>query len=111
MPFTPKSLDRCVVGFVKRQGHLAFAEALHGSFDQMLGYLKDHPWEAASILWTLEADLTPIYGIAPAGPFAARAYDFLREFLEDRVSARVELVSIPGRLTGQARLTSLSPRR
>jgi cyanobactin maturation PatA/PatG family protease len=71
---------------------------------QMLAYLKDQPWEAASILWTLKADLTPIYGIAPAGPFAARAYELLREFLEDQESGRVELVSIPGRLDGHARL-------
>ncbi len=35
---------------------------------QMLGYLKDNPWEAASITWTLNADQTPLYAIAPAGP-------------------------------------------
>jgi len=71
---------------------------------QMLAYLKDQPWEAASILWTLKADLTPIYGITPVGPFAARAYEVLREFLQDQESGGVELVSIPGRLDGHARL-------
>ena len=71
---------------------------------QILAYLRDQPWEAASILWILTVDLTPIYGIAPAGPFADRAYELLREFLEDQESDRVELVSIPGRLDGHARL-------
>jgi cyanobactin maturation PatA/PatG family protease len=71
---------------------------------QMLAYLRDQPWEATSILWLLKVDLTPIYGIAPAGPFAARAYELLREFLEDQERGQIELVSIPGRLDGHARL-------
>ncbi len=70
----------------------------------MLGYLKENPWEAASITWTLNADQTPLYAIAPAGPFAGRAYEFLAEFLADQLGGEVELVSIPGRLGGQARL-------
>ena len=68
---------------------------------QMLAYLKDNPWEAASIIWTLNADQTPLYAIAPAGPFAARAYELLREFLDEQVRGEIELVSIPGRLGGQ----------
>ena len=71
---------------------------------QILGYLKDNPWEAASIVWTLNFDQTPLYAIQPAGPFAARIYDLLREFLDDQVKGEVEIVSIPGRLAGQARL-------
>ena len=71
---------------------------------QVLGYLGDNPWEAASIIWTLSFDQTPLYAIVPAGPFAAKIYDLLREFLDDQVNGRVEMVSIPGRLAGQARL-------
>jgi cyanobactin maturation PatA/PatG family protease len=71
---------------------------------QILGYLKDNPWEAASIIWTLRFDQTPLYAIMPAGPFAARIYDLLREFLDDQVKGQVEMVSIPGRLAGQVRL-------
>jgi cyanobactin maturation PatA/PatG family protease len=70
----------------------------------MLGYLKDNPWEAASIIWTLNADQTPLYAIAPAGPFAGRAYEFLREFLDEQARGEIELVSIAGRLDGRARL-------
>ena len=71
---------------------------------QLLGYLKDNPWEAASVTWTLNADQTPLYAIAPAGPFAGRAYELLREFLDEQLRGEIELVSIPGRLAGQARL-------
>ncbi|MFI5454331.1 MAG: PatA/PatG family cyanobactin maturation protease [Isosphaerales bacterium] len=71
---------------------------------QMLGYLKTHDWEAASILWTLSSDQVPLYAVAPAGPFAAKGYELLREFLADQLSGQVEMVSIPGRLAGQARL-------
>src|SRR5262249_16995398 len=71
---------------------------------QMLAYLKTHNWEAASILWTLNADQVPLYAIVPAGPFAARGYELLCEFLDDQQNGQVELVSIPGRLAGQARL-------
>ena len=71
---------------------------------QMLDYLKAHDWEAASILWTLNVDQTPIYALVPAGPFAGQAYHRLREFLTDQVAGTVERISIPGRLAGQVRL-------
>ena len=71
---------------------------------QVLAYLKDNPWEAASITWTLNADQTPLYAIAPAGPFAARAYELLQEFLDEQLRGEIELVSIPGRLGGRVRL-------
>lgn len=71
---------------------------------RMLDYLKDNPWEATSIVWTLNFDQTPVYAIAPAGPFAARSYELLREFLTEQTAGLVERVSIPGRIVGQARL-------
>jgi cyanobactin maturation PatA/PatG family protease len=71
---------------------------------QMLAYLKDNPWEAASITWTLSVDQTPLYAIAPAGPFSGRAYEVLRESLDEQLRGEIELVSIAGRLGGRARL-------
>src|SRR5262249_3302860 len=71
---------------------------------RMLGYLKDNPWEAASIILTLNADQTPLYAIAPTGPFAGRGYEFLREFLDEQLRGEIELVSIAGRVDGRARL-------
>ncbi len=86
------------------QQHMAGPDANPFDPSQALGYLVDNPWEAASIVWTLSFDQTPLYAIVPAGPFAAKVYDLLREFLDDQVNGRVEMVSIPGRLAGRARL-------
>jgi cyanobactin maturation PatA/PatG family protease len=71
---------------------------------QVLEYLKKHPWEATSLYWTLSVDQTPFYVIMPAGPFASRAYELLHEFLAEQVAGQVEMVSVAGRLAGQARL-------
>jgi cyanobactin maturation PatA/PatG family protease len=70
----------------------------------MLEYLRQYPSEAASILWTLSVDQTPLYIILPNGPFAGEVYSRLREFLTEQLSEDIERVSIPGRLVGQARL-------
>ncbi len=70
----------------------------------MLAYLKNSPWEATSITWTLTVDHTPLYAIAPAGPFSGRAYEFLRDFLDEQHRGEIDLVSIAGRLGGHARL-------
>lgn len=57
---------------------------------QVLAYLDKHPWDAASLIWTLNIDQTPIYAIQPAGPFAAEGYNRLREFLRDQMNAGVQ---------------------
>lgn len=62
-----------------------------------------HPWDAQSIIWTLNLDATPIYALAPSGPFASVVYDRLREFLSDE---NIERVSIPGYIGGSVRLMS-----
>jgi cyanobactin maturation PatA/PatG family protease len=71
---------------------------------QMLDYLRQNPWDSASIQWILSFDQTPVYAVRPAGPFAGEAYRRLLEFLADQVAGTVERVSVPGRLAGQARL-------
>lgn len=71
---------------------------------KMLDYLTRNPWDAPSLHWTLTFDQLPLYVVLPAGPYAGRAYELLREFLSDQMSGRVELVSIPGRLGGQVQL-------
>lgn len=85
-------------------------EARRDSFTQamptgmsLLDYLAQNPWEAQSLIWTLNLDATPIYAIAPAGPYASLTYDRLREFLADE---NVERVSIPGYIGGSVRLMS-----
>ena len=73
---------------------------------QMVDYLADHASEARSLIWTLNIDLTPVYAVEPAGPYAAEVYDELRKLLEGEIRAEteevyVERVSIPGLLTGR----------
>jgi cyanobactin maturation PatA/PatG family protease len=85
-------------------------EARRDSFTQamppnmsLLDYLAANPWEAQSLIWTLNLDATPIYAIVPSGPFASVAYERLRSYLAD---TNVEKVSIPGYIGGSVRLMS-----
>jgi cyanobactin maturation PatA/PatG family protease len=70
----------------------------------MLAYLEKNPWDATAIEWTLTQDATPIYAIRPVGPFAAKGYENLREFLAEQEKQEIERVSIPGTLVGKTRL-------
>jgi hypothetical protein len=72
--------------------------------ERMLAYLDAHPWDAAAVEWTLGLDGTPVYALRPQGPFAADTYKELRGFLREYVAAGVERVSLPGVITGKARL-------
>lgn len=69
----------------------------------VLDYLEQNPWEAQSLIWTLNLDATPIYAIVPNGPYASVTYERLRSFLRD---GDIERVSIPGYIAGSVRLLS-----
>jgi cyanobactin maturation PatA/PatG family protease len=73
---------------------------------QLLSYLEANHWDASSILWTLNLESTPIYGIHPHGAFAEATYNRLRQFLREQVTEGVERVSLAGVITGQVRLMS-----
>jgi cyanobactin maturation PatA/PatG family protease len=73
---------------------------------QLLAYLEANPDQAAAVIWTLSLDATPIYAVSPNGPFAAAAYERLRQFLGEQLTEGVERVSIPGVIAGQIRLMS-----
>jgi cyanobactin maturation PatA/PatG family protease len=73
---------------------------------QMANYLENNISEAASLIWTLNLELTPIYAIEPQAPFALAIYQYLQEFLAGQVLDKedddyIERVSIPGVLTGR----------
>jgi hypothetical protein len=72
--------------------------------NQLLAYLERNPSDAASIIWTLSLDATPIYAIEPHGAFASDTYKLLRQFLREQLGEAVERVSIPGHVSGSARL-------
>jgi cyanobactin maturation PatA/PatG family protease len=74
--------------------------------DNLLSFLTENPYEAPSVIWTLNLDATPIYAIQPAGPYAANVYERLRDFLRGQLHEGVELVSIPGVIAGSVRLQS-----
>ena len=73
---------------------------------QMLAHLARRPFDAAGVIWTLNAGGTPIYAIQPAGPFAPFAYEQLRDFLAGQLRTEGQRVAIPGYLGGQVRLLS-----
>lgn len=71
---------------------------------EMVEYLSSDPASAGSLHWTLTIDETPVYAIAPTGPFAAATYDRMRDFLRAQITEGVERVSIPGTIGGMRRL-------
>jgi cyanobactin maturation PatA/PatG family protease len=72
--------------------------------NQLLKYLEANPWDIASLIWTLTLDGTAIYAVKPNGPFASNAYQRLLQFLKEQYSEGVERVSIPGVISGKAKL-------
>jgi cyanobactin maturation PatA/PatG family protease len=54
----------------------------------------------------LKLDATPVYAVMPAGAFGNTAYERLREWLNGQLHSGVELVSVPGILSGQVTLLS-----
>lgn len=85
-------------------------EARRDSFTQamapgmsILEYLNQNPYEAPSLIWTLNLDATPIYAIVPTGPYANLTYDRLRSYLADE---NIERISVPGIIGGSVRLMS-----
>ncbi|MGB5633846.1 MAG: PatA/PatG family cyanobactin maturation protease, partial [Waterburya sp.] len=73
---------------------------------QMVDYLGANLYEAKSLIWTLNLELTPIYAIEPLGSFGNDVYAVLQQLLSGQVQAEdnedyIERVSIPGRITGR----------
>ena len=71
---------------------------------QMVDHLETNLWEAKSLIWTLNLELTPIYAIEPVGAFAADVYETIQMMLAGQVLPEddedyLERVSIPGILT------------
>jgi PatG C-terminal/Subtilase family/PatG Domain len=86
------------------QGGATPARALPNDPIKMLEYLEENPYEASALEWTVNLDGTPIYAVRPSGPFAADGYKYLRNFLTSQLKEDAERVSIPGVISGNARL-------
>lgn len=70
----------------------------------LLNYLDNNPWDAESVIWTLNMDLTPIYAIKGYGAYAHVVYERLRAFLAIQIENRCERISIPGYIVGSTAL-------
>ncbi|NES67696.1 MAG: PatA/PatG family cyanobactin maturation protease, partial [Okeania sp. SIO2D1] len=73
---------------------------------QMTNYLDANLYEAKSLIWTLNIELTPIYVLQPVGAFAEDIYETLQNMLAGEVEAEdnegyIERVSISGRLSDE----------
>jgi len=79
----------------------SFAPASPYDPRQLAAFLENHPDESPSLIWTLNADQTPVYAIEPRGPYATDVYRILRLLLLAQTAPAdnpgfVERVSIPG---------------
>lgn len=73
---------------------------------QLVDYLDENLFEAKSLIWTLNLELTPVYAIRPVGAFGADIYEMLTYLLAGQVLAEddsdyIERVSIPGIVTDE----------
>jgi cyanobactin maturation PatA/PatG family protease len=73
----------------------------------LLAYLDKNPWEAPSVTWTLNLNETPVYAIAPEGPYADHVYKMILQFVREQHAENVERVSVAGVLVGSVRLLTL----
>lgn len=65
----------------------------------LLQYLKDAPYDAASVTWVLKRAETPMFAVQPVGPYAAEMYQKLRDLYEEQQkqpSLDAALVSMAG---------------
>ncbi len=74
--------------------------------DAFLSHLADNPWDAASVIWTLNLDATPIYAVHPAGAFAEAGFKMLRDAFAAQLREGADIVSIPGVIGGSMTLES-----
>jgi len=72
----------------------------------LVKHLQDHPFEIDGIIWTLEMDGTPIYALRPANAYAHLTGGRLLSLFARQTNDESHLASIPGTMTGQARLRS-----
>lgn len=77
----------------------------------LVHYLSDHLFAATDLIWTLNVESIPVYGIVPQGAFSARGYELLVALLKEQHAnnagaPNARMVSVPGKLHGTVRLQS-----
>lgn len=83
--------------------------------DELLAHLTTHPYDAPSVIWTLNLDATPIYAIQPVGAYAAPVYEDFRAALDGQqlrrdehgfLTRKTDIVAVAGLIGGSVRLQS-----
>ncbi len=90
----------------RRDGYIQHSSTNVNDVNALIALLDRDLSAASGVTWTLNLELTPIYAIQPAGPFAGETYRKLVEFLKEQVANRAERVSIPGYVGGSITLVS-----
>ena len=105
-------LGRIWFDYGVRVNRESMMQQMNGSPDDpnnLLAYLDENPWEASSVIWTLNWDSeppVPLHAILPQGAFAAEVYQRLRQFLKEQFVGGAERISVGGIVSGQVRLMS-----
>ena len=87
----------------------SFLQAMGAAFvdpQALLAYLKENPYEASRLTWTLMMESVPVYAIQAAGPYAEVANQRLVSFLEHHLQDKADLTSVPGYIAGTTTLMS-----
>jgi hypothetical protein len=61
----------------------------------LIAYIRENPWAASEILWTLNIDATPIYALYPSGPYSNVVFERLVNSLEEQQNGNIQRVSVP----------------
>lgn len=70
----------------------------------ILKYLKESPWAAEELTWTLNIDSTPIYALYPTGTHSQQGYERIRLYLSQQESGNIQRISVPGISQGSTQL-------
>lgn len=104
------AIGRLGVSFPNQTRRDAFWRAVNGNREvdlkpidnnELLKLLKEQPFQAQSLIWTLSRTEVPMYAIVPSGAFASETYRWL---VEEWADSAVEFASVPGILAGKTTL-------
>jgi len=70
----------------------------------ILKYLKENPFAAEELVWTLNIDSTPIYALYPNGSHAHTGFEILQKLLAQQQNGSIQRISVPGISAGETTL-------
>lgn len=70
----------------------------------ILKYLKDNPFAAEELVWTLNIDSTPVYALYPNGSHAHTGYEIIQKLLAQQQNGSIQRISVPGISAGETTL-------